>query len=235
MERTSSVSVSEIVGIAAATAAALGGVIVALGRSQSDSRRVVDAVRTAAALPVVSAVQDKAQPVERGRHLMHAASSFVADVYPEVLHGASDLLHRASETTRPQVEKAASLASTQAGRARASGNSVVERVQESLVPTAAAALGALAERATEARERAQPVASDAVAASAARADVAVAKTSSAARESLALVVWTTLAASLIYLVLLDAERRERVRTFLFNAFDQGRLLVQDFQGYEEDI
>lgn len=112
---------------------------------------------------------------------------------------------------------------------------MVERLQESILPAAASAIETLVDQAAEARDRAQPATASVVATGAETAEVVVSKTTSAARESLALLAWLSAAAALVYFVILNEERRERLRNFIVGVVDQTQLLVQDFQGYEEDI
>jgi hypothetical protein len=235
MERSNPFTTPEIVGIATATAAALGGVIVALGRSQSSSHESRSHNMPSIQEVVPAASQSASRQLDRGKHVMQVASSLLSEMYPDLKHNATDLVHKASSSTRPQVSRAAAMASERADRARATGTTVVERLQDVVVPAAVAMISSVAEQAGEAKQRAQPVASDAAAATVAKAEVAVEKSSSAAKDSIALVVWSSIAALLIYGVLLDDERREKVRQFVFGAIDQGRLLLQDFQGYEEDV
>jgi hypothetical protein len=233
MERSSPFTTPEIVGIATATAAALGGVIVALGRSQSSSN---DSRLAIMPNPVTTfSKSDAVGARDRGHKAMNVASALISEMYPGLRNSASDVVHRAAVTTRPQVSRAAELASARAERARSTSSSLVERLQDVVVPAAVAAISSVAEQAGEAKHRAQPVASDAAAMTAAKAEVAVDKTTSAAKESFALIIWSAIAAILVYKVILDEERREKFREFLFGALEQGRLLVQDFQGYEEDV
>jgi len=229
MERTSSLSAAEIVGVAAASAAALGGVIVALGRSQaSASRDRIEALQASApGLPRES--------VERGRELAKGAAASLAAAYPDLKESAADLLHRAADTARPQASRFGSSAATTAEQVRATGATVLERIHDDVLPAASVAISGLVERAGEARESSAPVASNVKSAAVAKADVALTKSTSAAKDTLATVAWTATALTLIYLVLLSPERREQLKTFLWGAVDQTLVLVRDFQGYEDEF
>jgi hypothetical protein len=231
MERTSSLSAAEIVGAAAASAAALGSVFVALGRSQASSARE----RTVELPQPDAALRMSRENVERGRELARQAASAVVASYPQMREGAADLLHRAASTARPQASRVSSGASTTADQVRATGATVLDRLQEEVLPAASTMISGLVERAGEARERSAPAASDLKSVAAAKADVALTKSTSAAKDTVATVAWTAAALSLIYFVLLSPERREQIKTFLWGAVDQTLVLVRDFQGYEDDF
>lgn len=229
MERTSALTTAEIVGVAAASAAALGGVIVALGRSQATTHQE----------PVEKVVSEvpriTKENVERGRDLARSAAASLVASYPDLREGAADLLHRAAETARPRASRVGSGAASTAEQVKATGATVLDRLQEEVLPAAATALSGLVERAGEARERSAPVASDMKSVAAAKADVALTKSTSAAKDTLATVAWAAAALSIVYLVLLSPERRDQLKTFLWGAVDQTLVLVRDFQGYEDEF
>ena len=241
MERTSALSTAEIVGVAAASAAALGGVIVALGRSQAAATRERIEAAQAASSPRLP--RDN---VERGRELARSAAASLAATYPDLKISAAELLQRATATARPRASQVGSGAALTAEQVRTTGATVLERIQEDVLPAASTAISGLVERASEARERSTPVADDmkTVAAAkagdmklvaAAKADAALTKSTGAAKETLATLAWTTAALTLVYLVLLSPERREQVKAFLWGAVDQSLALVRDFQGYEDEF
>jgi|GEM_PF-6552490 len=230
MERSSALSTAEIVGVAAASAAALGGVIVALGRSQSPSQPARDEV-----ISVVPAPRISRENVEKGRELARQAAATLSANYPEIKETAGELLHRAADSARPRATRLTSEAAVKADQVRATGATVLERLQEEVLPAASTALHGVVERAGEARERSAPVASDMKSVAAAKADVALSKSTSAAKDSLATVAWTAAALSLIYFVLLTPERREQVKNFLWGVVDQSLALARDFQGEEDDF
>jgi hypothetical protein len=226
VERSSTLTTPEVVGIATAAAAALGGVLVALGRSQAASARArSDNGRADALQPAAVA--------ERGRELARLASTLVSSRYPELRQEVEAVIQRAVASS-PSPRLMAHTAAERAELARASGTEALGRVQETVVPAAAGALHGLRERASGARQRAKPAASVAVARSAEKADMALARSSSAVRETAAIVGWLLAATALIYIALLSQERREQVRAFAVTAFEQARLLAKDFQGYEEE-
>ncbi len=248
MERTSALSTAEIVGVAAASAAALGGVIVALGRSQANHTRERTVAAQATQVPKMSR-----ETVERGRDLARSAAESIVAHYPELKDSAADLLHRASETAqrasetaRPRASQVGAGATETAEHVRQTGAQLLDRIQADVIPAASTAISGLVDRASEARERSAPVAGDIKSVAAAKAediktvavskaDVALTKSTSAAKDSLATVVWTTAALTLVYVFLLSPERREQLKTFLWGAVDQSLALVRDFQGYEDDF
>ena len=230
MERSSALSNAEIVGVAAATAAALGGVIVALGRSQSPSTTERDEV-----VSIVPASRISRENIERGRELARQAAASLSANYPELKVSAGELLHRAADTARPTASRVSHEAAAKADQVRATGATVLERLQEEVLPAASTALHGVVERAGDARERSAPVASDVKSVAAAKADVALAKSTSAAKDSLATVAWTAAALSLIYFVLLSPERREQLKNVLWGAVDQTLALARDFQGEDDDF
>lgn len=228
MNHESSFSAAEVVGIAAVAAASLGAVIVALGRSQAAS--------ATSHTPSLSHAPEAARhQLEHGRHAARSAVAAVADAYPGLRESAAELLSRAAESAGPQATRAGELATAGAKSARASGSHALERLQEVVVPVAAGALESIREHTPDASARTSASASSVVARGGEIADAAVTKSTSAIRETAALLFWFRAAVSLVYFVLLNEERREKVRSFLSSAYDQTQLLVQDFQGYDEDI
>lgn len=230
MERESMLSTPEIVGVAAASAAALGGVIVALGRSQASSARErVEAIEAA------KNVRISRERVDRGRELARGAAASVLANYPELRDSAVELVNRAATTAKPRAEQVGSSAASTADQVRTTGATMLDKFQSEVLPAATTALSGLAERAGEARDRSAPSASDMKAVATAKADVALAKSSSAAKDSLATVAWTASALAIIYFILLSPERREQLKNTLWGAIDQTLVLVRDFQGYEDDF
>jgi hypothetical protein len=231
VERSSTLTTPEVVGIATAAAAALGGVVVALGRSQAAAARARSdngleaAVHRAATPPAAAA--------ERGKELAKLVSSLVSTRYPELRQEVEAVVQRAAASS-PSPRRVAHSAAERAEHARTTSTEALGRVQQTVVPAATGALHGLRERAAEARHRTQPAASAVVSRSAEKADLALAKSSSAARETVAVVGWLVAATALIYIALLTPERREQVRAFVVTGFEQVRLLIRDFQGYEEE-
>lgn len=230
MERTSTLSAAEIVGVAAASAAALGGVIVALGRSQASSSRD----QGEQAVPDSTSERSR-ESVERGRELARGAAASLVASYPELRVGASDLLQRVAGSAGPRASRVSSGAASTAEHVRATGATVLDRLQEDIIPSASTTIAGLLEKAGEARERTAPAASGMKTVAAAKADDALAKSTSAAKDTLATVAWTATALTLIYVVLLSPEKREQLRSFLWGAVDHVIVLARDFQGYEEEF
>jgi hypothetical protein len=233
MERSSALSTAEIVGMAAASAAALGGIIVALGRSQAavtEARHEQDRL-----IAIEPASRLTRENIERGRDLARQAAATVSANYPELKQTASELLQRATDTARPRASLVGDQASATADQLKATGATVLERLQSEVLPAASTAIAGFVERAEEAREKSGPAVTDVKSVAAAKADVALTKSTSAAKDSLATIAWLTAAASLIYFVLMSPERREQVKNALWGAIDQGLVLVRDFQGHDDEF
>jgi hypothetical protein len=230
MERESVFSTPEVIGIAAAAASALGGIIVALGRSQASA-----ATEKAQKVDLAPVREAAVVRLAQGRDATRSAADAVADSYPDLRDAARHLLEKAGETAKPAIDRLGASKLVDTEQLRSAGTAVRERVQESLVPAAVDALGNLRERVDDGLDRSQPVASSVVAATAAGADIALSKSSSAAKDTLATVGWLLAACAVMYFALFDAERREQLKSFLFGAMEQAQLLARDFQGYEEDI
>jgi hypothetical protein len=224
----SSFSGAEIVGVAAVAAASLGGIIVALGRSHAGAAK--------SNAPALASVPDVARhQLEHGRAAARSAAAAVADAYPGIRESAAELLSRAVETAGPQAGRASEAAAARAKTARTTGTQAIERLQDVVIPAAAGALGSIREHASDATAKSTSPAAGVVARSGEIADAAVAKSGNAMRETAALLFWLSAAFSLVYFVLLNEERREKLRSFAIGAYEQTRLLAQDFQGYDEDV
>lgn len=225
MERNGHLSTSEVVGVATATAAALGGIIVALGRAQqSDSRAsfaAIDRHARDAVLPTAHAVAQRA--------------SGLVEQYPALRDSATDALHRAGSRVRPAADGVTEIATARAENVRSASIDAVEKLRETLIPVAASAIGSLAEQAAHVRERGESSGAGFVEASAHAADVAVTKTKTATGELLATIAWIVVAATLTYVVLLDEERRRKLRRFFGQSIEQIQLLRTDFAGYDDEM
>lgn len=224
MDERSAFSVSEIVGIATVGAAALGGVIVALGRAQSSAGRGVSVTA-----PVGQGADAVAAGVERGKDVARQMAVRIAERAPALREQASDIV------LRIDPKRVSGVASAGAEQARSAGSSLLERVQERVVPTVAGALDSAASAASNVAHSAEPAADGVRASVAASAERAVDKSTSLAKETMATLFWLVAASALVYLALLSPERRERLKSFLSDAFDQTRMLIEDFQGYSEEI
>ena len=241
MERSTR-GTAEVVGIAAAAAAAIGGLVVALSRAQADDSPRMPQVDTAPIARVASV------GIERGRDTTRPAIESLADAYPDIRESAKHLLARLGESARPAADRAATSLPS-ADEVRATGASVMERlqetVQETVLPAAGEALHTLRERVEEGRERAQPptgilaatgaTAQRAVDRSSQAAHTAVTTSKNAVQETMAAAVWMTIAGALLYFVLLSDEQREKLKSAVASAIEQIQLLVRDFQGYEDEF
>jgi hypothetical protein len=248
-EHSSTFSVPEIVGIATAGAAALGGVIVALSRAQSHDSRV-PAVATTTADGVSAGLQ-------RGRDAARGAAELIAERLPTLKESAVERLSQAAQRVQVESGRAAEAAGSGAGQARSSGAALLGRMQEAVGPALAGAaetvgsaasgmadtvssaasgvVDSVSSAAASARDNAQPATSGVLDSVGAGAGRAVEKSTSLARETLAALFWLMAASAVVYLALLSPERREKVKSFVFGAIEETRLLVRDFQGYDEDI
>lgn len=228
MSREASFSPQEVVGVAAVAAASLGSIIVALGRSQAAAAK--------SHAPSLTHVSEAAKhQLEHGKQAARSAAEVVVEAYPGIREHANELISRVGETTRPQAARASELAASGAHGARSTGTMVLERLQEVVLPAAAEALGSLKEQSAQAGAKAGTQTTSVAASSVALADAAVSKSTSAARDAVATMFWTSAALSIVYFLLLNEERRERVRSTILGVYEQSRLLIQDFQGYEEEV
>lgn len=241
MERSTLAS-AEVVGIATAAAAAIGGIVVALSRAQSQQETSRLPQIDTAPLSRFASVG-----LERGRDTTKSTLETLADAYPDIRDTARHLIERFGESARPAADKAASSLPT-ADDMRSTGASVLDRlqgtVQETVLPAATDALHQIRERVEEGRERAQPptgilaatssTAQRAVDRSTQAAQTAVVTSKNAAQETMAAAMWLSIAGALLYFVFLSDEQREKVRNAVAGAIEQVQLLVRDFQGYEDE-
>jgi hypothetical protein len=230
MDRDASFSVPEIVGIATAGAAALGGLIVALGRSQAHSVR-----DRAASINVKPGVEAATSGLEHGRDAVRSATERLADIWPDLRAQAEEVVARASEVPHGAAERVSGVASTTGERAQSIGSDVLGRVQETVIPAVGAFVEATRERTAEMTAHGDETVGGVVSTAGEAAERAVAATTSVAKETLATLFWLIAASAVVYFALLSSERRERVKGLLYGAVEQARLLMRDFQGYEEEM
>lgn len=253
MER-SNLGTAEVVGIATAAAAAVGGLVVALSRAQADHQPSV--VPQIDAAPIARAAS---VGVERGRDTARSAIESLSESYPDIRESAMHLISRLGDAARPAADRATTTMPS-ADEVRATGASILERlqetVQETVLPAAGEAIHQLRERVEEGRDRAQPpsgifaatgataqravdrsshAAQKAVTTSTSAAQSAVVTSKNAAQETMAAAVWMTIAGALLYFVFLSEEQREKLRTTVAGAIEQIQLLIRDFQGYEDEF
>ena len=231
MDERSPFSVPEIVGIASVGAAALGGVIIALSRAQGGASRTE---------PPIAAAQDAlGSGISRGRESALYAASRLASRLPALRDEAAERLTQVGERVgeRVHVDPARVMSAASAGveHARSAGATVAERLQETVAPALASAAGAVAETASEAWGGAEPAASGVVGSLQESAERAVETSANIVKETLATLFWLIAASMLVYLVLLSPERRDRLKAAISGALSETRLLIEDFQGYDEEI
>ena len=230
MEQESAFSVPEIVGIATAGAAALGGLIVGLGRAQSHGQR-----HKPAHLASLASFDGATAGVERGREALRQAGDRIGESWPELRGHAESLVERLADVQHGATARVADAATTGSERTKALSSDVIEIVQESVVPAVGALLETARERSSSISARTDDTVGGLMASAGSTADRAVTKTTSVARETLATLFWLGAASAVVYFALLSEERRERVKAVLYSAFEKSSLLVRDFQGYDEEI
>lgn len=101
MERSGSLSEIEIIGVAAAAAAALGGIVIALGRGQQEASRQPSGVAA-----IASAVDRGRIDTQQVRRSANRAAEEVGRRLPEVRDAAEDISHRAAESARQAAKPA---------------------------------------------------------------------------------------------------------------------------------
>lgn len=227
-----SFTVPEIVGVAAGTAAALAGVIVALGRSQAHAAREKQS-HLADSLPSLGAVSDQLSGLrDSGREVVDRVVDYVSEAHIDT----EGLRERAAEIgQRVDTSRVREMAAGGVERLRESGEDVLERVQESVAPGIAGAFESVKARAEDVGLRAEPATMNFVSASREHASHAVEATTSAARETVATLFWLIAASTVVYVALLSPDRREKVKSALCQGWEQLLLLTRDFQGYDEGI
>jgi hypothetical protein len=127
------------------------------------------------------------------------------------------------------------VASTGGERARSTGTDLVERVHDTLIPTVAALLESARESTADVAAQTDSAVGSAVASAEDVAARAVNATTNVVRDTFATLFWLAAAAAVIYFALLSPERRERVKRLLYGGLEQARLLMRDFQGYEDAL
>jgi len=225
MERSGRLNSSEVVGVATAMAAAIGGILVALGRAQQHGMRE----------RVATVEHHVRESIGSPTHAVRKRAVGLSDQLPPMRATASDAINRAGEFVKPTVENVSDLAVSRAENVRAASIDAVERLRETVLPAAAGVFGTLAEQASHVRERGEETSVGIVESSAHAAEVAITKTKSATRDILATIVWMVIAATITYVALLDEERRSRLRSALSESVEQLQLLRTDFAGYNDEI
>lgn len=126
----SAFSVAEVVGISAAAAAALGGVIIALGRTQAHASHT--------SLPSIDSLPSRKQmrkQAGRGRGKAQRAAERAAKRYPDARDYAAVQVGRSADIARAYGSDAASMAESGVDRARSQGKALSTQLQEVVFPT----------------------------------------------------------------------------------------------------
>ena len=292
-------SMAEVVGISAAAAAALGGIIIALGRTQANSSKTH--------LPAMQSLPSKkeiAKQAKRGKIFAHDAAESAQSRYPDARDFAtekfeatadaarmysSDFAHKAeigldkakhqgrafseilqesiipaviegatrvrntvteqakNTDTDEIVEKSRHYADEAAEHLRHAGESVSRTFHKDVMPAVSPVLKDASEMAGDLFENVRERADDmkhrndgfpgakAVSSGKDSAHSALQTSSRAATDTLSALVWLVISSALVYLVLLSPERRERVKSAMFDVIEQVRLLIGDFKGYETEF
>lgn len=126
----SAFSVAEVVGISAAAAAALGGIVIALGRTQANASH--------SSLPVIDSIPSRKQlkkQAQRGRGKARGAAKKASKRYPDALGYAAARLDRTADVARVYGADAAAVAGTGLGRAKTQGKALSAQLQDTVIPT----------------------------------------------------------------------------------------------------
>lgn len=126
-------SVAEVVGISAAAAAALGGIIIALGRTQANSSK-----SNMAAVQHLPSRKELSGTAARGRKtaesVVQEGVAAARSRYPAARDAAADTADRAAEAARVYGAEAAAKAETGIEKAKHQGKALSEIFQESILP-----------------------------------------------------------------------------------------------------
>ncbi|HBY47276.1 MAG TPA: hypothetical protein DEG70_13665 [Chloroflexi bacterium] len=238
----------EVVGIATAAAAAIGGIVVALSRAQSAQNSDGESPNAVASVSSVTS-----NGGDRGSDAMATAMGSLAEVYPEILDSIRNLLTNAGEAARPAVDRAAT-SFPSATDVRATGASAISKLQHAALDTIVPAMSEVFQSArgrleldhepAEPAKSAEPAvgvvsATDAAARRAIdrtsqSAHAALAASGNVARESAAAALWLTLASALVFFLMLSDQQREKVTAAIGSAVEQAQTLIRDFKGYEDE-
>jgi hypothetical protein len=122
-------SMAEVVGISAAAAAALGGIIIALGRTQANSSKTQ--------LPAMQALPGRKElekQARRGKVFAHDAAETAQDRYPDARDFASQKFEATAEAARVYGSDFAHKAEIGLDKARHQSKAFSEILQESIIP-----------------------------------------------------------------------------------------------------
>jgi len=277
---------TEIITIATVAAAALGGIVVGLGRGQEEQRETTPAraklsesvshVRESGRdlVPDVSRARSKVEQHDLGADLRralravqstgesvaHRASfdvhpsqrfSDVADRLPSLRTSRRDSVvdqikalglealrtgvAKIEETDWNQLRESAGDAARRAKRGAESAVESDELDRDRLATRIGDELEAVEQRLSAAPEAVKSTADSTRTRVSEPVSRAASSAGDATKESLAALAWLGVGSAIVYFGLLSDERREQVKSTLCGAYEQGRLLMLDFQGYEPEM
>lgn len=119
----SAFSVAEVVGISAAAAAALGGIVIALGRTQANASH--------SSLPVLDALPSRKELKKQAKRGRKRA----AKRYPDARDYAAEQFDRSADVARVYGADAAVLAGAGLDRAKTQGKALSAQLQDTVIPT----------------------------------------------------------------------------------------------------
>lgn len=231
MERSTTFSSTEVVAVALAAASALGGIVIGLSRAQANAAREQLLISRAAEANAASRLNQAF-----GR--MRPTSVTPSLPSPQIKQTAIELTSRINESARPALGRLVETAVAQAETTRTGGAALRGKLQdavETLSPVASDAVSMVKERVDRAAERTTDVAPTVARRTASAADRVASRSTALVKDTAATAGWLAAAVALIYYVILTPERRGQLGEAIATASEQMRLLIQDFQGYEEEL
>lgn len=234
--RDSQLAPSEIMGIAVAAAVSVGATVAGLARMdapagvrRSASRasnsvsgiaaeipslmeRVKQQLQSVDYAPVRAEAAQRAQDVredgvQRAQQLREDGMHLAANLFEQASGKASELVHNL-----PPREAVMQTVGERATQLRDRASELAQRGEENAQPAVSTALDTVREESAKAGRAAKSAGSD----------------------MLALSLWATVGAVLVWFGILSAEQRERIKTGAMRAVEEVSLLIQDFRGYDED-
>ena len=231
MERSPTFSSTEVVAVALAAASALGGILVGLSRAQANAAR-------AQLLAARTSEESGANRLQTALDRLRSSSNPPSIPTPQLRQTAMELTSRLNESARAALERLAETAVLQVGATRSGGAALRSKLQEavdSVSPGVSEAAGVVRDRVDRVADRTIDVAPTVATRTSSAAELAVSRSTALAKDTAAVVGWLATAIALIYFVILTPERRGQIGEALATASEQIRLLIQDFQGYEEEL
>lgn len=245
----------EIVAIAVAAAAAVGGLVVALSRGQEaaepTARQYVKPSKKAAretmqrARSTAGMVPPRLKTVPRlaghSRQISPVRELALAGITAGMAAAADEASRRWSRRNelRPVVEDLRERAEAKTVKA---GEAVSARLHETVLPVLSETSRQVGHRAAEIASQAEErfghhlvkESAESVQPVEERRQDRNGSAGHVVGDTLAAVGWLTAASAVVYFVLMSPERREQVKDILCGAMEQARLLALDFKGYEPE-